>query len=703
MPSKADETLLETARKRFQLCVDAERKIRESALADLEFRAGDQWEPSIRAQREAKFRPCLTLNVLPAREKQILNDLRQNRPAIKVHPVDDKGDQETAEVFQGLIRHIEYDSNADVAYDTAVASAVRGGFGYYRIVTEYENPFSPNQVLKVKRVRNPFTVYVDPNCQEPDYSDAKFYFVFEDLTKDEYRSQYPDSDLAGIDDWTSIGDTPPDWLAKDSVRIAEYWYIEETPETLVTLRDGSSAIKSSLPEGFSETEIVAQRETRVPVVRFCKHNAQEVLERVEWRGRWIPIIPVLGDELDVDGERSLEGLVRHVKDAVKMGNMMASAQVETIGMVPRSPWLVAEGQIAGYEDLWNQANRENLAYLPYKPTDLMGQPVQPPQRLISEPAVQAITQARLQFNDDLKAITGMYDAQLGQRSNETSGRGILARQQQGQLGNFHYSDNLTRAQRHEGRILVDLIPKIYDTPRVLRIIGEDGEQKTTLVNGHMLGQDDPRLQGVKNIYDLSAGTYDVTVASGPSFQTRRLEAVASQLEVIRSVPQLFPLVGDLIAKNMDWPGADEWAKRLKKSLPPGLADEEQQPISPQAQAMMQQQAQMVEQLTAHLNAANQKLEAKVPELESRERIEMRKLEVQVLVAEIEAKAQESLIRMKMENQVWSELHGAASDHLMQATDQRHEDMQRQAAQEAAAQQAQPPAEGNGQQPPIPQV
>lgn len=680
--SKADQKLLEGSKKRFKLCVDAEHKLRDAALADLKFRAGDQWDRQLKLQREAKGRPCLTINVLPARERQILNDLRQNRPAIKVHPVDDIGDPETAEVFQGIIRHIEYDSSADAAYDTAVASQVRGGFGYFEVCAEYENPFSMNQVLKIKRVRNPFLRYIDQACQETDYSDATYAFAFEDLTREEYEDQFPDSEMAGVNDWSSIGDSPSGWMSGDSIRVVQYWYIEQTKDSLLLLSDGSQRLRSELADGeLGDRTIKQGRDTLIPRVRWCKHNASEILDRGDWLGRWIPIIPVLGDELDVDGERILEGLVRHVKDAVRMANVMASSQMETIKLVPLSPWLVAEGQVEEYKQFWELANRDTLAYLPYKPTSLDGTPVPPPQRLVAEPAVRAITEARMQFNDDLKAITGIYDAQLGQRSNEISGRGILARQQQGQIGNFHFADNLTRALKHLGRILVDLIPKIYDTPRVLRIIGVDGSQKTVLVNGHMLPADDPRATKAKHIYDLGAGTYDVTMDSGPSFQTKRLEAVASQVETMKTIgPQLAPMFLDLVAKNMDWPGADEWAKRAKKLLPQGIADddEEQQPIPPQAQQMLQQQGQMVQQLTQAVHGLQDKLDSKLPEIESRERIEMRKLEVQVLIAEIEARTQESLLRKKMENQVWSELHGAANDQLMQSSDHLHEDTQRQA-------------------------
>ncbi len=621
-----EQDFLKLARQRFDLAAEAEAELRKDALDDLKFRAGEQWPDDVKRGRELDKRPCLTINRIPQFIRQVTNDQRQNRPAIQVNPVDDKGDTDTAEVLQGLIRHIEYDSNADVAYDTAFDAAATHGRGYFRVVTDYCNPMSFEQDIKIKRIRNPFTVYMDPTCQEPDYSDAGWGFVVEDLAEDEYKDLYPGSEMASLNDWQSIGDKAPGWVTKGSCRIAEYFYKSFKEVTLVLLSDKTVVPKDKLPELPEGVQIVAERKSQLPIIKWAKINAVETLDETDWPGMWIPIVPVLGDELDVDGKVILEGIVRHAKDPQRMYNYWASAETETIALAPRAPFIGAEGQFEGNENTWKQANTRNLAYLEYKPKALNGTPLPPPARNVYEPPVQAITQARMQSADDLKATTGIYDAALGARSNENSGVAIQRRNMQSQTSNFHYIDNLTRAIRHLGRILIDLIPKVYDTPRVVRIIGEDGDQKTVAVNQLF------EMNGEQKTYDFGVGKYDVTVQAGPSFATKRQEAVQSMLQLTQSYPKVAEVASDLMVKNMDWPGAKEIAERLKKTLPPNLQEPEdgKPQMPPQLQAQIQQMQQMIEQLTTSLNAAQDQLEGKEMELESKERIAFAQMHVDLM-------------------------------------------------------------------------
>lgn len=643
-------TVIEVALKRFKLCVEAERSIRELALEDLRFRAGQQWPEHIKSERDRDMRPCLTINrILPA-IRQVTNDQRQNRGAIKVSPVDDKGDIETANVLQGLIRNIEYTSNADVAFDTAFDAAVTGSFGYVRVITDYTEPNSFDQVLKIMRVRNPFMIYVDPDTREVDYADAKFAFVVELLTAEEYKSAYPKSELAGIDDWSSIGDQSPDWVTKDHVRVVEYYSLVKEQDTLLLLRDTRTGqeraiLKSifgdeELPKGL---EVLAERSTETVKTKWCKLNAIEILEETDWDDDEIPIVPVLGDELDIDGKRVLEGMVRHAKDPQRMLNYWKSAETEAIALAPRAPWVGAEGQFEGHPE-WDTANTRSHSKLEYKPTSLNGQPVPRPERLAVEPAVMAITNASFGAADDIKAVTQVYDAGLGQRSNETSGRGIIARQQQGQLGNFHYIDNLTRARRRVARILVRMIPKIYNTPRILRIIGEDDTVETVAVNQRT------KRNGVERVFDLTTGRYDVIVQTGPGFATRRKEAVESMMGVITANPDLMGTIGDLVIKNMDWPGAQEISERMKKMLPPQLQEGEdgQPPVPPQAQQKLEQYGQMIEALTKQLNEANDALKTKSLELASRERIEEGKAQLELRLAQLKLDSQEAIALLQAE-------------------------------------------------------
>lgn len=589
---------LEVMRKRFKLGMEASAESRDEALEDINFRAGNQWPADIKSRREAQQKPCLTINRLPQFERQITNDIRQNRPAINVNPVDDKADPETAEVLQGLIRHIEYDSHADVAYDRAATGAVRGGFGYMRVVTEYAHAEGFEQDIKIKSILDPFMVVFDPNSTEPDGSDAKWAFVFEDMAKEEFEGLYPDAEVCskGWDYLALSGGA--DWMQGEKVRVAEYFWIEDkTKRDLYLLADGS--IVEELPEG---AEVVKRRQVMVPTVHWVKTNGVEVLERTTIPCDWIPVIPVYGDEIVVDGKRVLEGAFRHARDPQRMFNYWASMETQTIALAPKAPFIAAEGQLDDYRAQWERANQDDLAYLVYKPTSIAGTVIGPPQRNLAEPPIMAITQARLQCSDDLKATTGIYDASLGARSNEQSGRAIRARQQQGQISNFHFVDNLTRSIRHLGRILVNMIPRIYDTDRVVRVLGIDGQAKLVPINREFVDE----RRGVRGIYDLTVGKYDVTVQAGPNYQTKRQEAVAGMETVIQAAPQLMGVAGDLLVKNMDWPGAEELAKRLKKMLPPQLQEPEdgqKRAVDPAAQAQMQQMGQMLDQLTAALNEA----------------------------------------------------------------------------------------------------
>jgi hypothetical protein len=652
---KSHEDILSEARERLALAEEAESDIRRLALEDLEFRSGKQWPDNIQQDRNRDGRPCLVINRLPQFIQQVTNDQRQNRPAIKVHPVNDAASVETARVIQGMIRHIEYNSNAEIAYDTAFEGAAIGGFGYWRITTDYLGPESFDQEIYIKRIRNPFSVYFDPYAQEPDGSDANWAFVVEDLSPDEYRSRYPESELAtaGIAG-SAIGDRAPAWVKSDNCRVAEYFYKESKDVLIHLLSTGDSVTNDKLDarlfaaqEAGIKCEVVRSRRSKMPFIKWVKMNGIEILEETEWLGIYIPIVPVYGAELYVNGKRILESVIRNAKDSQRMYNYWASAETEAIALAPRAPYLIAEGQLEGHEEQWESANRRNHPYLSYKPTTVSGQPASPPQRQSFEPAVQAITNARMVAADDLKATTGIYDAALGNKSPDTSGIAIQRRNTQAQTSNFHFVDNLTRSLRHTGRILVDLIPKIYDTTRAMRIIGDDGEQKIVTINSEHT--DD---SGKKVLYSLEAGRYDVTVDTGPNFASKRQEAAASMLDLSRAYPQIMQVAGDLFVKNMDWPGAQEISERLKKTLPPGIADDPKgaKALPPQIQAQMQQQMMMIKSLSEHLNETTKILETKKLDIEHRERVEFAKIQadIEMKLAELASKGHTELLKQEVE-------------------------------------------------------
>lgn len=626
---KSDEDILATARKRFQLCVDAENATRLKELDDLRFMNGDQWPQEIRAQREADNRPCLTINRLPQYVHQITNDQRQNRPSTKINPADDDATVETAKILQGMVRHIEYASRADLAIDIAFKGGAANGIGFYRLITEYSDPMSFQQEIRFKSIEDRFSVYLDPHRQEPDGSDSKFGFIVENMPKDEFEHQYPKAELSNMGDWEGLNSTYAQWIEKDFVRVAEYYTIDYEDVEIVLFSDGSvlerDEIPEELPEGVQET---SSRITQKPKVKWYKINGQQILERTEIPGKYIPIFPVIGEENIVDGKKEYNGIIRYTKEPQKMYNFMTSAEAEIIALAPKSPYIGAEGQFEGHEEQWAQANVKNMPFLQYKPVSLNGTPVPPPQRQSYEPAVMAVSQSRIQYGEELKATTGIYDATLGNRSNEQSGVAIQRRNNQAQTSNFHYIDNLSRTLRHSGRVIVSWLPKIYDTPQAARIIGEDGTVEMTLIN-QLFDEG-----GVQKGHFLDLGTYDVTVDTGPSFQTKRQEAVASMLDLLRSVPQVSGVILDLMVRSMDWPHSQEIADRLKKMLPPQLQDDKkdkQMPIPPQVQQQLEQMQQMIQVMSKHLEEDADIIKNKKLELDNKLQIAAIQAETQLKV------------------------------------------------------------------------
>ncbi len=628
------EKVVKLALEQFKQAQEAEAETRRQALEDLKFRAGEQWPSNVENARSLQNRPCLTINRVPQFVRQVTNDARQNRPQIKVSAVEDN-DLETAEIYEGLVRHIQVASNADVAYDTAVEYQTTMGFGYIRVVTEYDGEDSFDQNIRIKRVKNPFMVYFDPFAVEPDGSDAKFAFVVSDMTAEEFKSQYPDAKTTASLSMSSEGDAAADWITDEVVRVAEYFSIDEEEKKLLLLQDGQTIWEDEYKRIVDAPPVVKERMATRRRVMWRKITAAEVLEEREWAGKHIPIVPVYGEDLDIDGKRCLSGMVRNLKDPQRMYNYWSSAQTEAIALAPKAPFVGAEGQFEGYEDLWANANRENNAYLVYKPTTVDGIIVPAPQRMQAEPPVQAMVQAIAQASEDMKATTGIYDASLGARSNETSGKAIQARRQQTDMANFHYIDNLSRAIRHLGVIIVDLIPKIYDSARVLRILGEDGESKLVRINQLFTDK-----SGQQKQIDLSAGKYDVSVSVGPSYATKRQETAEMMTQLVQAYPDFMQIAGDILVKNMDWPQADEVAKRFKAKM--GIPDDEEKTIPPAVQAQMQQAQQMIDMLTQQLNALQDEAESKKAELESKERIALQNNETKIAIEAFKAETKNNL-------------------------------------------------------------
>lgn len=626
-----NEKLLKDARERYKQAEDAWAKNRKAALEDMKFRAGDQWPAEVKEARIKQGRPCLTVDKINQYIRQVVNDGRQNRPGVKVRPIDDASDPQVAAVFSGLIRDICSRSNADDAFDTAQDCAASSGFGYFRVLTEYANDSHFEQNICVRRVRNPLAVLTDPLAQMADGSDMEYAFVVDDMRKDEFVRKFPKAEKVNWEtDHREYGDG---WLTDLTVRVCEYWYKVPERKTIYLLEDGTTSTREDYEAaeaaGVGVPEVIDEREAQVMSVKWCRMSGAEVLEERDWAGRYIPIIPVYGTEMDIDGEVVYAGLIRPARDAQMLYNYSRSAFAERVALTPKSPWVAAVGQVEDNPE-WETANSENHAVLRYNPVDVAGVMVPPPQRISASDIPAGFAQDMAMSEHDIQAAIGMYSASLGQPSNEKSGRAIMARQREGDTATFHFQDNLNRAVKHLGRVLVDLIPKILDTKRIVRIVGDDDEAELVQVNPDLPAATAKVTTpgGVLKVFNLNVGRYDVDISAGPSYTTKRQESSEAMLEMAKQNPNIWVTHGDLIVKSQDWPQAQEFADRTKALMPPDMraaidqAKAERDGPSPELRTLMDKASgaiemrdQQIAQLTDLAKRAGEEIESLKKQLE----------------------------------------------------------------------------------------
>lgn len=617
--------LLEEALELYDKAIEHEDQNRKAFKDDIDFALlENQWPEKVRKDRMTDGRPCLTVNKLAAMGRQVVNDARKNKPGITVHPVDDGSDPDTAEIFNGIIRNIEQSSNAEVAYDTGLESAVFGGFGYWRINTQYASDDTFDQDIVIERLSNTLSVVPDCYSQAADSSDWNFCFVTENITKRQFKKQYPKAEQVDFksDAWQRAGSP---WIDGDMIQIAEYWVKEPVKSKIVLLSSGETMAEADYKqaaEWLTEQGVTVQSEREVSSHKVTQYimSGAEILETIPWAGVYIPIVPVYGSEVVLEGKRYFRSLIRGAKDAQQMFNYWRTTSTELVAMAPKTPFIGRKGAFETDAQKWATANTQNWPYIEFDGPEA---PVRQP--FAGVPA--GMIQEALNASDDIKATLGMYDASLGARSNETSGKAIVARQMESDTATFHFIDNLSRAIRHSGRILIDLIPKVYSVPRVVRILGKDGEPEMKPINQPTTVEEkDPEtgeIQEIEKIYELGAGRYDLTVAAGPSFASQRQEAASQMIELIRAYPDAAPVIGDLLVKNLDWPGADEIAERLHAAMGvAGGGDQAPNPQMEQAKQIVTQQAQTIGQL-------NQKLQA----MEQDKSLEAQKLQIQAFEAE----------------------------------------------------------------------
>jgi len=640
-PKAGDAEILRESKERFERCQTWEAKARANALADAKFANGDsinawQWDASVRAARGD--RPCLTFNKCRQHNLQIVNDARQHKAQIKVTPTGGRATYEAAQVFSGIIRRIEYQSKAIDAYSTAIYHQVETGIGYCRVVTDYADEDSFDQEIFIRRIPDPRTVYLDPDAKDYDKADMRFAFVFNDIPRDRYEAEHGKGDMPA----PAALDNGDGWNDKDHVRECEYWRRNDRTETVHQMGDGSVVRDEDMhgpveidPTGIRLNRVrenaAATRDIARPEIEWFRIVGDRIEERKTWPGRYIPIVPFIGEETIIEGAMDRKGHTRCLIDAQRMYNYWSSSAVEHVALQGKVPYIAPARAVEGYTKYWDTANTTNYSYLPYNDMDDAGQPIRAPERAQPPQMAQAYLEGMNVAKEDMMLCSGQYEAEMGAPGNERSGTAINARQRQGDNATYHYIDNQAKGIRQIGRILLDMIPKIYDTARVVKIMGEDGAESDVALVPHApdahqhvgLGpngpqpisdeqaeqmKSDPDQPNPKIIFSPNVGRYDCESDVGPSYGTQRQEAANAFSQIMAQNPAAFQIVGDFWAQNSDFPGADELAERLKRGLPPQYAGGPPPQVAQMQQAMQQQgqQAQTLLQKAdaevAHLKA-----------------------------------------------------------------------------------------------------
>lgn len=595
------DDIVTEAKRRFERAKAYYGPSRVLAVEDTKFALGDsdngwQWPDDIAQERSIARRVKLTVNTTAQHCNQVINQIRQNRPSCKVSPVDGGADKKTADILAGLIRNIQASSNADDAHDIAAEHATYGGEGYWRIKTDYESETSFDQAIEICPIPNPCRVYIDVDAKELDKSDAEWGFIFEDCSKEQFKRDYPEIDPSSwIDDRKG-------WINAESFVKAEYFYCDYRKDVACLLADGTTVLESEMPPG---AVCIKKRPTQVKQWKHCiiVGGHDKPLDETDWAGDYLPIVSVVGKEVNVNGEIVRKGLVRDLKDPARIVNYAYSETVQTLALQNKIPYVAAQEAIEGHENQWRNANMSNDAYLPYNAYDSNGQPLPPPRR--QDPAVMPAAQIQLLELSlaQMRGSSGQQNANFGIKSEAASGVGIQRLKAQGEVATYHFPDNLARGLKYEAKLLIDLIPKIYTKERVMRVLGIDGQAQMATLAPDMPGAyaEVPSDEAIQRIFNPNVGRYDVAIDTGPSFQSQRQESQAVMVELARSDPSLMQKAGDIIVRSMDFQDAEKLAERLAKTLPPGLADEkggkDQQvaQLTQQLQQMQQESQQHIEQ------------------------------------------------------------------------------------------------------------
>jgi len=627
-----EKDIIERAYENFQACLNWEQATRQRYREDMRFLYADsdnqdQWEPAVKARRHLATQPMLTINKTHTHWLHVVNNLKANKPSVQVHPTNDEATYEAAEIFEGLVRHIEYKSNAKVAYDIAAEHMVGGGIGYWRLTTAYADDSTFDQEIFIKEVPDAMSVYLDPHIKRKDGLDAKFGFIYEDMPRREFERKFPNFKLPA----TSPSGNQM-WITKDVVRLAEYYELEVRKEWLYALEnpDGSmryakeSDISVDERKLFNEAirqgaEGITRRRIDKRTIKKYLIGGDEVLEKGTWPGSYVPIIRCPGEEVVIEGRLDRKGLIRYMKDAQRAYNYNASAAIEFGALQSKSPYMAPVEAIEGLENYWATANTENHAYLPYNHADENGNPIPSPVRQQPPSSAPVYMEGMATAAQELMMTSGQYDQTFGEQSQELSGVSIEKRVNQGERVTYHFQDNQNMAIQTTGRMIIDLIPKVYDTKRIVRILGDDNTESQIMVDPElaepMKKTEDEENARVMAIFNPNVGKYDVVAEVGPSYDTRRQEAFDAMTKLLAAQPALSQVIGDLYMGSADFPNADKLQERMRNWIPPnilgtGPSEQEQQLQQQlqQAQAIIQQLQEQLQDKQSYLALDKQRLD-----------------------------------------------------------------------------------------------
>lgn len=639
-----DNEILTEAKKRFAFCEQWEGYTRQMWMDDYRFAHADsdnqdQWPDQLLVSRELDQKPTLTVNKTRIHDLQIVNDAKQNKTGIVVHPTSTEATYEAAEVYEDVVRHIEYMSRAQQGYDKAIEHMVFAGWGECRVITQYsregvpENEADMNdpafweQDIIIKGIPDPLTVFHDPDAKEADKSDQEFAFVFDDMTKDRFRREYPNQTEA-------MNSTPglyDGWITDDHIRVAEYWRRKHKIETIISIVDPETGRRRTAKKSDVSGELLRQmkldpvweyreRETDNVTIQCLKIAGSKIIDRYDWLGQWIPIVPAIGEEVVFQGQVDRKSHTRYLKDPQRIYNYNTSAAVETGALQTKTPWIGPAVTFESYEEYYAAANVQNVAFLPYKHRDDDGQEIPAPKRVDPPQSSPAFLQGLEIAQNEMMMASGQYQSQFGQNENATSGKAINERQRQGDNATYHFVDGAAIMVRQIGRIVVDLIPKYYDTPRILKIRGEDGSITNIQINPNAqqaVQQIEGPTEEASLIFNPNIGRYAVEVDVGPSYATKRQEAWNAMVQILTQSPQLISIVGDLLFQNGDFPGSDDIAQRLRRMVPPQALGDGPDPQTEQMQGQMQALQAAIEDLNRQLKDKSAEVNIRAFEAETK--------------------------------------------------------------------------------------